>query len=289
MRAPLAETSNPFVPTLERARAQHLPIPDGDPVEQDRWAALITFTTFVRRTSWKEETHAAAATVQHLGRGAPPLPQGWESASWVTVDDIQPFGPCTACLGAPGSRPCRVCKGAGTFTLRGTDRILPCSCKGQPIVCPTCRGEGTTNRILLRYFQDEPKHLRELTVPSHLPCYPPLFGLESAMEQSIDLQVEPPDELRCHDLTGRAAGTAYRGGERLVRPSFFGHDFGDTIDRTLASFKGLAGGAQIVRYEVRAFAWPVLRVRYPDPKDPGKPRDLALFVTRQGGMHLVGA
>lgn len=291
MRRPpiLEESKSPFVPTLERARSQGLPIPQGDPLEQDRWAALITFTTFLRRTSWKEEMHAAAATVAHLDRGTPPVPRGWERASWVTVEDIRPFGPCGACVGAPGRRPCRVCKGAGSFKLTGAGTLVPCSCKGQKIVCPTCKGEGTTSRILLRYYQDDPRHLRELTIPSHLPCYPPLFTLESAMEQAIDLQADPPEELRCHDLTGRAAGTAYRGGEREVRPTFLGHDFGDTIERTLASFKGLAGGAQILRYDVRAYAWPILRVRYADPKDPNKPLDLALFVARGGGMHLVGA
>lgn len=287
-RPPIPEdTKSPFVPTLERARAQGLPIPPGDPVEQDRWAALITLTSLLRRTTWKEETHAAAASVDHLHRGTPPVPQGWESASWVTVEDIRPFGACVPCSGS-GARPCRICQGTGTVKPPRSTRLIPCSCKGQPIVCPTCRGEAATSRILLRYYQDEPRHLRELTVPSHLPCYPPLFTLESAMESAIDLQNDPPEELRCHDLTGRAAGTAYRGGERQVRPTFLGHDFGDTIDRTLASFRGLAGGAHIVRYDVRAYAWPILRVRYPDPKDPGKAIDLALFVSRNGGMHVVG-
>lgn len=287
-RASLEEAPSPFLPTLERARAQQISLPPGEPTQQERWAALVVLSTFVRRTSWRDEIVAFADSVAHLSRSAPAAPTGFERGSWVSVEGMETFGACPDCLPTPGQRPCRVCRGSGQFTVYGTDRILACSCKGAAIQCPTCRGQASASRIHLRYYQDEPRHLRELLVPSHLPCHAPLFALETAMEQAIDIGADPPEELRCHDLTGRAAGTAYRGGERLVRPTFHGHDFGDTIDRTLEAFKGLSAGAQIVRYEVRAYAWPILRLRFENPKTPATPHDLALYLDRHGAVRVVG-
>jgi hypothetical protein len=284
MRTPPADAPNPFVPTLERARAAGAPLPDGEPIAQERWSALVVLATVLRRRSWKDEIYQHPNNVAHLPRGTPPEPKGFVPATHVVVEQIDVAGGCPDCARTPGLRMCRICRGAGVIN---PERNVVCSCGGSgKIPCPTCQRLGTASRIALRYYEDEPRWMRELYLPSHLPCHAPLFGLESAMEQSANIELDPPEDLRCHDLTGRAAGTAYRGGERTVRPTFHGHDFGDTIDRALDAIRALGAGGKTLGYDIRAYAWPLLRLQYPSPRAPAAPRDVVLYFDRGREMRV---
>lgn len=285
MRTPPADAPNPFVPTLERARAAGVPLPDGEPIAQERWSALVVLAAVLRRRSWKDEIFQDPKNVAHLPRGAPPAPTGFVAATHVVVEEVAPAGTCSICAETPGFRKCRICGGAGK--LRGRNPPVVCSCGGTgKVPCPTCQQLAAISRIALRYYQDEPRLLRELYLPSHLPCHPPLFTLESALEQSANIALDPPKDLRCHDLTGRTAGTAYRGGERVVRPTFHGHDFGDTIDRALEAIGTLGAGGKTLGYDIRAYAWPLLRLQYPDPAAPSAPREVVLYFSRDRCMQV---
>lgn len=275
-----------FLPTLERARAAQLPLPPGEPLEQERWSALFLLAAIMQRTTWTEVVTQHPDGVAHLGRGTPDPPANFTGARWVAVESMSPLFACQACSLTPGLRLCRVCRGSGEVLANGVQ--ARCSCKGGQVACPTCSGHRLTARVVLRYFDDSPKLLREFLLPSHLPCHAPLFHLESTMEEVVNLALPPPEDLRCQDLTGRSAGSAYRGGERIVRPTFHGHDFGDTIDRSLETLKAFGGGAQVVRHEVRAYAWPLLQLRYPNEKNPAEPRQFAVFPDREGALQLFG-
>ncbi|MDC3980249.1 hypothetical protein [Polyangium jinanense] len=262
-----------YFPTLETARVQ-LPLPAGEPVSVERLAMLVVHAALIRRTSWAEDTEIAPATLE---RGEPPPPDDLEIHHHVRIDASLGGGPCTACTLTPGKRRCRICGGSGTVFF------TTCSCDGGFITCPTCGGAAKSNRVRLRYYTDTPAFLSEAYMPSHITTVPPLFGLESRMEQDIQFQQALPEELRCHDLTGRVAASAYRGGERTVRPDFHGHDFGDTIDKALAGLSAIGAGASVVRHVIRAYAWPFLRVQW------AMGEDLAIYVDRIGSIKVFGA
>ena len=171
----------------------------------------------MRRRSWKDDIWAPPESVAHLERGAPPAPETFAGGTYATVESVGEAVTCMACSLSPGKRRCRVCNGTGFVKQIGKPAPVRCSCDKGYVPCPTCGGKASANRITLRYYEDTPVMMREFWVPSHLPCHAPLFGLERAMEESIDLSKEPPEELRCHDLTGRVGGSAYRGGTRVAR------------------------------------------------------------------------
>lgn len=274
-----------FVPTIERARKEGVELPDGEPFESERWAALFVLAAVVRRRSWKDRVYYHPRAAEQLGRGEPAAPSGFADATHMTVGSIQGTLPCPACVMTPGLRKCRVCAGSGTIYALAVRGPVACSCSKGYVACPTCLGEKTTALVDVRYHQDTVAIMREFWLPSHLPCYAPLFGLERAMEEAAQVELAPPEELRCHDLSGRTAGTAYRGGEKTVRPSFRGHDFGDTIDRALTALKALGGGYKVVLHDTRAYAWPVLRLRYANPREPERPVEVALYCDRDGGLR----
>ena len=273
-----------FVPTLAAARAAGLPLPPGEPIEQEKWSALVVIAAALRRRTWKEWITSHPANLGPIGTKPPP-PDDFVPKTQAVLEQLGIQMPCAACLYSPGKRRCRVCNGSGFYRTAGAGRLVPCSCEKGYVPCPTCRGTQVTHHMEVRFFEDTPAVMRELYLPSHLPCYPGLFKLESAMEEAASMEQLPPEELRCHDLTGKIGGSAYRGGSRVERPHFEGHDFGDTIDRALDQLKAFQGGFQIMRYEVRAYAWPLLRLRY-EGRVLGTPIEAALFYNRNGVLLM---
>lgn len=263
-----------YFPALDAFQATHL-LPDGEPSSVERLVMLVVHAVLVRRTSWAEDVESAPAS---LGRGEPPPPEDLVLRHHVRIDASLGGGPCAACMANPGKRRCRVCGGAGTL-FGGAHR---CSCDQGFITCPTCNGSAQASRVRLRYYTDTPAFLCEAYMPTHITALPSLFRLETCMEQDIRYQQAMPEELRCHDLSGRVAGSAYRGGERTVRPEFHGHDFGDTIDKALAGLSAIGASGSVVRYDIRAYAWPFLRLRWPMGED------LAVYVDRNGMMKVFG-
>jgi len=263
-----------YFPTLEAARAW-LSLPAGPPASLERLAMLVIHAALIRRTSWAEDVESVPPSIE---RGEPPAPDDLEPRHHVRIDASLGGGPCAACTATPGQRRCRICGGTGEL-FRGKTR---CSCDGGFIVCPTCNGTTQANRVRLRYYTDAPAFLCEAYMPTHITAVPTLFGLETRMEQDIQFQQPLPEELRCHDLTGRVAGSAYRGGERAVRPDFHGHEFGDAIDKGLAGLSAIGAGANVVRHVIRAYAWPFLRLRW------GMGEDVVVYVDRRGEMKVFG-
>ncbi len=280
-------------PTLEHARAKNLPLPAGEPLEQEKWAGLFVIATVLRRRSWREQIASHPDNVAALGHGMPVTPEAFVGGTYATLESMGDPMACLSCSLSPGRRKCRVCSGVNFVQTAPGSPPVRCSCTMGYVPCPTCRGQGTTNSVVLRYYEDTLATMREFYLPSHLPCYAPLFGLESAMEGSVNLGVDPPEELRMHDLTGQVGGSAYRGGTKTVRPTFNGHDFGDTIDRAVEQLRALRGGFHVARYEVRAYAWPLLRLRYaperPSAKEIARPREVALYFDRFGEMRVFGS
>lgn len=271
-----SEPAAAYLPTIEKLRRApwfNFEVPSSEPEEVERLTMLVVQAALIRRTSWTEEVTSASPT---LLRVEPPIPNDYEPRHHVRIDQMLGGGTCTACLERPGMRKCRVCGGRGRIM---NDNYL-CSCNSGWVQCPTCGGKAQTERVVLRYYSDNPAFLNEAYMPTHVSQNPAFFRLESFLETKLSLQQTPPEELRCHDLTGEVAGTAYRGGHKIVRPTFHGHDFGDTIDRARAGLSALGAGAKVVLYQVRAYAWPFMRVRW-----AGFP-DWITYVDRGGSLSV---
>ena len=265
-----------YLPTLEKLRRSLVSddeIPARDPDQIEPLAMLVVQAALIRRTSWTEDVPNAPG---YLQRGEPPPPADDQPRHHVRIDERLGGGPCTACAERRGFQKCRVCGGRGRIM---NDTYI-CSCKYGWVSCATCGGTGETTRVRLRYYSDKPAYLNEAYMPRHIAQNPSLFSLERVMEESLSLLKTPPEELRCHDLTGEVAGTAYRGGQKVVRPQFHGHDFGDTIDQALAGLSAAGAGANVARFQVRAYAWPFLRLRW-----VGHPA-FATYIDRQGLPQL---
>jgi hypothetical protein len=265
-----------FLPTIEKLRASvsaDAEVPPYAPQDVERLAMLVVQVALVRRTSFTEEVASAPG---HLERGEPPMPNDYEPRHHVRIDERLGGATCLACTDRPGFRRCRVCGGRGRIL---NDNWL-CSCTAGWITCSTCGGRQENERVRLRYYSDVPAFLNEAYMPTHISQEPALFRLETMMEENLLLTRALPEELRCHDLTGEVVGTAYRGGQRTVRPLFHGHDFGDAIDKALAGLSAVGAGASVVRYQIHAYAWPFLRLRWMDHPD------VIMYVDRQGAVRL---
>jgi hypothetical protein len=264
-----------FLPTLARARSEGVPLPPGEPAEERRVSALIVHASIVRRRSFTDDAVLPPAMLANIERGEAPPPTQFIAQSLSRVIEVLPAEHCKVCLATPGQRPCRVCNGRGTiFGAR------KCYCENGLIPCPTCGGTASHNRVRMRYYSDEPAWMREVYVPSELVHEPSLFTFESTLERAIGLEQEVPECLRCHDLNDRAAGTAYRGGERQKRPDFRGYDFSDTVDKALAGLSALGAGMPVPLYAIQAFAWPILWLRYAGEGDR------ALYAGRDGQLKV---
>ncbi|WP_437757672.1 hypothetical protein [Sorangium sp. So ce1389] len=244
-----------YLPTLGRARAEGLALPPGAPAEERRVAALVVLASLVRREGWAEVVDLSPEAAGQLEAGEPPLPRAFEArAHRRLAEDL-------------GPRPCPACSGAGA----------------RLIFCATCLGDGHVRRVRLRHVQDRLIEVRELYAPPEMSFVPALFSLEGALKRALG-EADPPEPLRCLDLRPRAARTAYRGGaDRVVEPEFYTHRFAGTIESATAGLAALAAGGRVVAQAVRAYAWPLLWLRY----GPGEPaRDAVVFPDLTGALQV---
>lgn len=273
-----SDPASPFIPTLERARREGVELPDEEPLSQQRLTALVVYATLLRRRTWAEDVEMPWERMSQFPRVAPPAPTDFTPRSHGFIEREISVDNCTACAATPGKMKCRVCKGTGVL---GQIRFH-CSCEGGFVPCPVCRGEAMSQRVRVRYFNDEPLQLRDAYLPSHLTSVPSLFSFESTFERTINLDIAPPEPLRVNDLANRVGdATAYRGGERRQRPDFRGHDFGDTIEKAIGGLGAVSAGSAVPYYVLNAFAWPIVWLHYLE-------KDIALFVGRLGLIVAFG-
>lgn len=265
----------PFLPTLARARKEGVPLPPEHPVEERRVSALVVLASIVRRRSFTDEITAPSSMIESIEKGEPPPPTQFIEQTVMRVIDVLPGAPCKACRDTPGQRTCRICNGKGKLSSG-----RKCSCDEGLVPCPNCDGGTLAGRMRVRYYSDEPAWLHEVYMPSELVHEPSLFKFESTFERVIAVSQEFPELLRVHDLSDREGGSAYRGGERKKQPDFRGYDFSDTIDKALAGLGALAAGMPVVLYSIRAYAWPILWLRYT------LSQPVAIYAGRDGALKV---
>lgn len=272
-----ADLPAPWLPTLDRARADGLALPLGDPAEERRVAALVVHAGMIRREGWEEEVQLGPAAADRIERGEPEPAYELAGQSYLRLGAQLGEERCTMCPEKPGRSRCRVCKGVGTIDMWGQK----CSCKKGYVRCPQCEGSGTALRVRLRYLHDRPISLREIYVPPEMGFVPALFGFEGSLERIIDTE-HPPEALRCHDLRPREVSTsAYRGGGKIVEPDFHGHRFAGTIEKAVEALRAAGAKGRIVAQAIRAYAWPLLWLRYRLPE-----REAVIFADPGGALQV---
>jgi hypothetical protein len=234
----------------------------------------VVLGRILRRQSWEEEAELGGDIYASMKMGDPSVPHIFVEQTFQRVAQVLESHPCKSCFLTPGFSACRICRGEG---------LVPpfwqkCSCDGGRVRCTTCQGTLTSHRCRVRYLQDRAMMISEVYVPSMLSHVPALFSFEGAFERQIDARSDPPEALRCHDLSPRTRETAYRGGGKETPPDFHGYDFGDTIDKALAGLAALGRGGAVILYELRAYAWPLLWLH-------DQAHDVVIFSGKDGALR----
>lgn len=244
----------PYLPTLQRARAERMLLPSGTPVERRLLAALVVKVRMARREAWREQV----AVSQRRLRGLPT-----ESPTKVLAVD------------ASAERLHRVLGHVAGPGCAGHARGL----LGQP-ACPSCRAV-----IELDHIRDVRRQLDETYVPREITALPAMHCFEQALEEAIP--PEPPEAMRCVDLRPQRAGGAYRSAGASKDPTFFGYRFGDAIEQGREAVDRFLLRGPIVAQRISAYGWPFLWLVY-DGAD--HPRHIVVFADGRGQLRsFVGA
>ena len=142
-------------------------------------------------------------------------------------------------------------------------------------------------RIVANAHPSRNRQLFEVYVPKVLKQAPGMLHFESRVEQLITPEgAHPPECLRCHDLRPRQVGGAYRQAQVTKEPDFHGHLFGDTIDQGIDGLERFLLGHPGGRLDVRAWAWPLLVLRYFSLG--AEPATTAVVLeTKLGGVEVI--
>ncbi|MBI2897209.1 MAG: hypothetical protein HYY06_26870 [Deltaproteobacteria bacterium] len=217
-----------------------------EPTDSRKLAAVVLVARSLRRTTRELESRVPSSTVGNLPELVPEPADDWQSRVTSVL---------LARLDSEASR-CPYC---------------PPGFEG----CAFCGGTGFVERVRLREVHDLVETLRYAYVPS-LP-----FSIEERVTRLIDPAVDPPECLRI-DLEPRRGGSAYRDTFEL-EPEFFGHSFGDALVQARTAARAFGSEPDLVRKDVRAYAWPLLLVRW---SGFGLDRTVALVV-RPGDLAHV--
>jgi len=285
----------PYLPSVERAKAGGLSLKtrvwlqagrevdllDVEPTDQQRLAMVALDATVLHRDGWEETKEMSEHLVSISPMGVPPAPDTMIAKSHHVIREVLDAGPriCTMCSVRPGMELCAICGGRGVREIpvaNNAQALVPCeTCHGGGFVkCSTCDGSTRVLRARVRYVDDRINTLQYLYVPSMT------LPIESALDQHFERWRRPPECLR-FDPAPREAGGPYRGGP-AAEPSFHGHRFGDALQRALRAARGLAGSGEILRQELKTYAWPILWLKY---KTWGASRDVILCPRADGALY----
>jgi len=272
---PDEEAAATFLPNIERARGEgvvaqrkvfglpwwSLDLLGATPDEIEPLAVVIVEARVQRRISELKDVQVAARLLDQLATAAPPEPTDFTDARTAYLVERSDISDCQGCEGRPGEIACTACAGTGRVDVtdsEGNAVLVACYlCKGHRyITCPTCEGAGHAHWARLVQVEDSAPSLRYAYVPSMVDA------LDLAVGELFDeLPAELPACLR-FDPTPRKHESAYRGEVRQMDRGFFGHGFGDALDRAMRGVAALGAAGEVIRRDLAAYAWPMLWLRY---------------------------
>jgi hypothetical protein len=281
-----------YLPSLELARRAKVSIRGAtrfrrevdllgrEPDAQHRVAAVLLVAEVQRRETFDMSAEIPLGAAASVPEPMPEPPAGFETRSHRVLTALLSPAPeeCATCRGTPGRIACVLCWGSGTVIRDGT--LVAVACEGcaatGAVPCPACGGEGHILRVAARRIDDVHARLRY----AYLPEMP--FSLEERLAQLMEPRDEPPGCLQI-DLGVRRTGGPYRQSEQRD-PDFLGFAPGRALDEARAAVTRLRGEGTVVRSDIRAFAWPILWLRY---RVGGSRREVALFVQADGSLRAV--
>jgi hypothetical protein len=231
-------------------------------------AAVLVAIDALRREAWSSSVEISQAVLDRLPQDMPGPPNSPRESSFQVLDTNLGTRAqrCTSCGVTDGKVLCIVC---------GGDEEGCASCEEGWIPCSACDGTAQTFRATIRHVTDRAVRLRQVFVPRSVP------QIEQAFERWLDPDRDPPPALRI-DLQPTLVQSAYRGAEAVGEPEFFGHRFGDAVDRAVKSVKDFEGVDGIVFRDVRAYAYPFFWLRY-----RGMPSEAALVVDERARPRVL--
>ncbi len=243
-----------LMPSIAAARQAGVLPPHEDPVEERALCALVVQARVLDRRQWREEKVIRWQWAKRMARGAPPIPDRPTSQVVTRLEETYETIPCVNCQ-------------------------LKSRQGGKPVACTSCFVRA---RVL--HTADRTTAMFETYLPRQITTRRQMFGFESMLERRITPgRKTPPSTLECRDLKPRSTGGAYRAARTKKQPKFHGHDFGDTIKVATGALEKLFLGKEVARYDVHAWAWPFLWLRYGGPVDSV---ERALFVDHRGGLEV---
>lgn len=285
-----------YLPTLSRARADGLTaakrgwmvttdLLTGEPEEQVPLAVVIIEARVLRRSVEERQIQLPEQLVDGLATDVPPPPADWSDVGRHSylLERHARITDCVACELTKGRVPCTVCGTRGKLLVGSGDnqRMITCSpCNGSGhVTCSTCDGAGNALWVRVMHLHDEVTALRYAYVPSMLD------ELDLAVGERFDTLPEMLPEALRFDPSPRARQSAYRGEVGEADHTFHGHGFGDALSRAMTAVQGLSGSATVVQQEVKAYAWPLLWLRYQGVVQKG---EVALLTSpRTGELEAI--
>jgi hypothetical protein len=230
--------------TLDDLPSLGLDLPDGEPREVHKVVGLLVVATALFRSSWPEEIDMSLARSQAMRRDEPKPGETLATGEAVLVDTVN-------------ARRCLLCTGGWVQT----DNRFHGDGTRDGYRCNDCDGTGELVTAKVEMVSDQRAVLHDVLLPAALRMAPGMISLERIVESLVP--PIPDEAFRCHDLRKVAEVSAYRGAQRQQDPTFFGWSFRDTIDlgsKAVSEF--LRGKGRLLASDIRAYAWPLLWLRY---------------------------
>jgi len=256
----------------EDLAALQLDLPDGEPREVHRVAGLLVIATALFRSSWAEEIDMSAARAGAMRREEPNPGETVATGDAVLLDTVN-------------ARRCMLCGGTGISSAAGfrhVDGFVIAACGEGP--CADCDATGELVTAKVKVVSDQQTALRDLFIPTELHDAPGMLSVERIIDGVIPPR--PNEAFRCHDLRKVAEVSAYRGAQKQQDPTFFGWSFRDTIElgsNAVDTF--LLGKGRVMHCDIRAYAWPLLWLRYERPSL--RTVEVAIFKDTQGATRCI--
>lgn len=190
-----------------------------------------------------------------------------ELATSVRVVAREIAGVARMCVACGGNTVCARCKGKGHLVNEryedGTmhyDRESCTRCSGTgTYTCAVCSGVGRMVPVRGLIVADE-LHTIHYT---YLPTLP--FALGEAVlalfEAELGAEGRPPDALRI-SLERPRADSPYRSAARSAEGSIEGFSLGEALPVARDAVDRLRARGELLREDVHAYAWPILRLNY---------------------------
>ena len=232
--------ANVYLPTLKTAKAAHLLPPGEQHSEMHKLCALVVLVRVLERKQWREDKIIRWRWARTMSRNAPPVPNKAASTFATTLQQTFETYWCTKC--------------------QNRQKV-----NDKPI--EPCGGCGVRARVL--HTSDKFSTMYETYIPRSMSVVPEMFGFESMLERRTTPSHRlPPDALECPDLRPQQTGGAYRTARSKKAPTFHGYDFAGTIEMAQSQIERFFLGKDVARFDIRAWAWPLLWLRYDNSITP---------------------